>query len=146
MSALLALHAVRGGGSAVPAASGSGRAVERHGRALRLGQLGVRRGLPAEPDWGALLLPARHPALDARCDSCSKRGGGVWGGMRGGVLVGQQHCIVRSLRAAARQRVLGRPVVRYWTGILHLRKPLTSVIQCSPLSKGINQRFATLSG
>ena len=78
--ALLALHAVSGGGSAVPAASGSGRAVERHGRALRRGQLGVRRGLPAEPDWGALLLPARHPALDARCDSCSKRGGGVWGG------------------------------------------------------------------
>ena len=100
MPALLALRAVRDGGSAVPAASGSGRAVERHGRALRRGQLGVRRGLPAEPDWGALLLPARHPALDARC-GCSRRGGGVRGGMRGGVLVGQQHGVVRGVHGAA---------------------------------------------
>jgi hypothetical protein len=98
LPALLTLHAVCGGVGAISAAADIGRGMERHGRPMRRGQLGMHGGLQAEPDRGAVLLPAGHPELVAGWrEICWP----MWGGVQRWFLVGQQHCIVFHLHGAA---------------------------------------------
>ena len=107
MPALLALHAVCGGVGAISAAADIGRGMERHSRPMRRGQLGVHGRLQAEPDRGAILLPAGHPELVAGWrELCWP----MWGGVRRWFLVGQQHGCLRSMFWAADHRRLGLSV------------------------------------
>jgi hypothetical protein len=105
--ALLALHPVCGGVGAISAAADIGRGMERHSRPMRRGQLGVHGRLQAEPDRGAVLLPAGHPELVAGWrELCWP----MWGGVQRWFLVGQQHCGVYCLYRPARKRGLALDV------------------------------------
>jgi hypothetical protein len=121
--ALLALHPVCGGVGAISAAADIGRGMERHSRPMRRGQLGVHGGLQAEPDRGAILLPAGHPELVASCR-------GVCWPMRGGVrrwfLVGQQLICLCCMFWSFVQRKLDLVRCRPWPGLCTVEE-----IRCS---------------
>ena len=66
---------------------------------MRRGQLGVHIGLQAEPDRGAVLLPAGHPELVAGWrELCWP----MWGGVQRWFLVGQQCCDMQDVYGSAK--------------------------------------------
>ena len=97
----------------VSAAAGAGRGVERHGRAVRREQLGVRCWVPPQPGWSPVLLPAQHPQLVPRRGWRSRRA--VPRGMRRWLYVEQLHRLVRAVPGPPGPRCLAHP--------RHVRRP-----------------------
>ena len=115
--------------------------MERHGRALQRGQLGLRAGLPPQPSRRPLLLPPRHTALVI---VVGRRWRAVRRGVRCWLLVeqrGSQLLAVRRIAAAGQRCVgadrCGRRAGSYRCPIFRLPVPYSvSYLQFSELCGG----------